>query len=90
MKSRSQVSISRLAALALAAGLSFILGLSGSGLSIVGAASDPITIGVVHDLTGFLTQQGTEINAGIRLHMDEIGYKVAGREIKLLFEDSET
>ncbi|MBI1893679.1 MAG: ABC transporter substrate-binding protein [Candidatus Rokubacteria bacterium] len=50
----------------------------------------PIKIGVIHDLTGALSQMGSELNEGIRLHVSEIGGQVAGRKIELLFEDSES
>lgn len=50
----------------------------------------PIKIGVLHDTTGPLTPQGTDLNTAIRLHMNEIGYEVAGRKIELIFEDTES
>jgi len=50
----------------------------------------PIKIGVLHDTTGPLTPQGTDLNMAIRLHMNEIGYEVAGRKIELIFEDTES
>src|SRR3990170_3884744 len=50
----------------------------------------PIKIGVLHDTTGPLTPQGTDLNEAIRLHFNEIGYEVAGRKIELTFEDTES
>ncbi len=50
----------------------------------------PIRIGVLHDITGPLAQIGTELNEGVRLHMNEINNEVAGRKIELIFEDPET
>ena len=55
-----------------------------------GQTSAPIKIGVLHDLTGVFTQQGTELNEGLRLHMSEIGSQVAGRKIELIYEDPES
>ena len=64
-------------------------------LSLISSPADaqtaaPIRIGVLHDLTGPLTQQGTELNEGIRLHMSEIASEVSGRRIELFFEDTES
>ena len=64
-------------------------------LSLISSPADaqtaaPIRIGVLHDLTGPLTQQGTELNEGIRLHMSEIASEVSGRKIELFFEDTES
>jgi branched-chain amino acid transport system substrate-binding protein len=50
----------------------------------------PIRIGVLHDLTGPLAQIGTELNEGVRLHMNEVSNEIAGRKIELIFEDPET
>jgi branched-chain amino acid transport system substrate-binding protein len=50
----------------------------------------PIRIGVLHDTTGVLSSQGADLNDGLKLYINEIGYEVAGRKIELLFEDSES
>ena len=49
-----------------------------------------IKIGVLHDTTGPLTPQGTDMNEGLRLHMNEIANEISGRKIQLIFEDTES
>jgi branched-chain amino acid transport system substrate-binding protein len=53
-------------------------------------SAGPIKIGVLHDTTGPLTPQGTELNEGLRLHMSEISHELSGRKIQLVFEDTES
>lgn len=50
----------------------------------------PIRIGVLHDTTGPLSPVGTELNEGVRAHMQEVNSEVAGRKLELTFEDPET
>ena len=52
--------------------------------------AEPIRIGVLHDTTGPLTPQGTDLNEGLRLHMNEIANEISGRKIQLIFEDTES
>jgi len=66
--------------------LALLLASSPAGAQTAG----PIKIGVLHDTTGPLTPQGTDLNEAIRLHFNEIGYEVAGRKIELTFEDTES
>jgi branched-chain amino acid transport system substrate-binding protein len=51
---------------------------------------EPIKIGLLNPLTGFLAVNGTEVNEGIRLYwQDEMGNQVAGRPVRLIVEDAE-
>ena len=53
-------------------------------------AREPIKIGLLNPLTGFLAVNGAEINEGIRLYwQDEMGNQVAGRPVRLIVEDTE-
>ncbi len=49
----------------------------------------PVKIGMLVPLTGVFTRNGREAVDGTRLYFDEIGWKVNGRPIELLVEDSE-
>jgi branched-chain amino acid transport system substrate-binding protein len=49
----------------------------------------PIKIGVMLPLTGPLATIGGPAKAGMEVAFEEVGYQVAGREIKLLIEDTE-
>lgn len=51
------------------------------------AAGEPIKIGVLNPTTGAQTQNGTDVNNGIKLYFDSIGNEVAGHPIELIFED---
>ena len=51
--------------------------------------SDPIKIGGLIPQTGPYTELGNEIRIGLTIAFDEVGWKVAGREIKLIIEDTE-
>jgi branched-chain amino acid transport system substrate-binding protein len=53
-------------------------------------AAEPIKIGAVLDFTGPVADLGPKFKAGIELALEEAGYKVAGREIKLIVEDGAT
>ena len=52
-------------------------------------AQAPVKIGVLLPLTGPLSGIGVPNKAGIEVAFEEVKYQVAGREIKLLVEDSE-
>jgi len=50
--------------------------------------AEPIRIGVLTDYTGFIADYGPKFRAVQDMYLEEIGYKVAGRPIKLFIEDS--
>ena len=52
-------------------------------------AAEPIKIGVVLPYSSVYATLGNDITDGMRLALDELGGKVAGREIVLITEDSE-
>jgi branched-chain amino acid transport system substrate-binding protein len=54
------------------------------------SAAEPIKIGAVLDFTGPVADLGPKFKAGIELALEEAGYKVAGRDIKLIVEDGAT
>jgi branched-chain amino acid transport system substrate-binding protein len=51
-------------------------------------AADPIKIGIVHPFSGPLSLVGIDATNGFMLYFDEIGNKVAGRDIVFFKEDS--
>jgi branched-chain amino acid transport system substrate-binding protein len=61
------------------------------GVALVAQAQkEPIKIGLLNPITGPLAVNGTEINEGIKLYWeDEMGGQVAGRQVRLIVEDSE-
>ena len=52
-------------------------------------AADPIKIGFMAPYVGSGAKFGTDLRDGFKLALDEVGYKVAGREIQFLNEESE-
>jgi branched-chain amino acid transport system substrate-binding protein len=50
-------------------------------------AADPIKIGIVHPFSGPLAVVGIDATNGFTLYFDQVGNKVAGRDIVLLKED---
>jgi branched-chain amino acid transport system substrate-binding protein len=56
-----------------------------------GLAQDrgPIRIGYFGPLTGNFSQTGKDMTDGFVLFWEEVGYKVAGREVKVIVEDSD-
>lgn len=52
--------------------------------------SEPIKIGIDLELTGVMSETSTNIKMGYDLYLEEIGYKVAGREIKIIEYDNKT
>jgi branched-chain amino acid transport system substrate-binding protein len=52
-------------------------------------ASGPIRIGFIVPLSGPNAQNGRDILNGFLLHLEETGYRAAGREIQLIIEDDE-
>jgi branched-chain amino acid transport system substrate-binding protein len=53
------------------------------------AQKGPIKVGLLVPQTGPLSANGKDMINGLQLFFDEQGYKLAGREIKLLMEDDE-
>lgn len=51
------------------------------------AQKDPIKIGLVTDLTGFLNVNGVHIRQAALMALEEINYTVAGRKIEFIVED---
>jgi branched-chain amino acid transport system substrate-binding protein len=54
-----------------------------------GFAQGPVKIGMLAPLSGPFAQIGKDMVAGTELYLDQIGWKVGGRQIELLVEDSE-
>ncbi len=50
----------------------------------------PIRIGINMELTGVASESGNNVKMGYDLYLQEIGYKVAGREIKIIEYDNKT
>src|SRR5262249_22878591 len=57
--------------------------------SVVWAQRGPIKIGLLVPLTGPLAANGKEMANGLTLYLDQQGQRLAGREVKLLVEDTE-
>ena len=58
----------------------------------VAAAADsapPIKVGVLVPQTGPLTELGNDIKYGLTMAFDEVQWKIAGREVKMIIEDTE-
>ena len=53
------------------------------------AESGPIRIGLFGPLTGNFSQTGKDMADGFNLFWDEVGHKVAGREVAVIVEDSD-
>ena len=53
------------------------------------AESGPIRIGYFGPLTGNFSQTGKDMTDGFMLFWEEVGGKVAGREVKVIVEDSD-
>ena len=51
------------------------------------AQKGPIKIGLITPLTGGLAPNGKDVENGLKLFLEEQGYKIAGREVKLFVED---
>ncbi len=52
-----------------------------------GNATSTIKIGVLNPTTGAQTQNGSDVNAGLKLYFDSIGNKVGDHPVELIFED---
>src|SRR4030042_4982477 len=52
-------------------------------------AAEPIKIGYLAPYVGVFAKFGSDLRDGFKLYLDEVGNKVAGREIIFLNEDTE-
>ncbi len=59
------------------------------GVRGIAVAADPIKIGYLAPYVGVYAKNGKDLTDGFKLYLDEIGYKVAGREIVFIAEDDE-
>ena len=50
-------------------------------------SADPVKIGAIVDLTGPVAFMGQMIQNGIKLRLDEVGWKAGGRPVQLITED---
>ncbi|MGH9650483.1 MAG: ABC transporter substrate-binding protein, partial [Terriglobales bacterium] len=64
-------------------------GLAGAPLLGRAAEKGPIRIGYFAPLTGNFSQIGKDMTDGFTLYWEEVGNKVAGREVKIIVEDSD-
>ena len=70
----------------------FLLAMSGAAAAAAvrpARAADPIRIGYFGPLTGNFSQTGKDMTDGFNLFWEEVGNKVAGREVKVIVEDSD-
>src|SRR5437879_8476790 len=72
----------------------FLVGLGAAslaGLPALGRTAEkgPIRIGYFGPLTGNFSQTGKDMTDGFTLFWEEVGNKVAGREVKIVVEDSD-
>ena len=58
-----------------------------AGVRGIAVAADPIKIGYLAPYVGVYAKNGKDLTDGFKLYLDEIGYKVAGREIVLIGEN---
>ncbi|MDB5990037.1 MAG: hypothetical protein JWQ10_1440 [Herbaspirillum sp.] len=63
------------------------LALSGSMRNALAQSSTPIKIGLLTPLTGVVASGGKEIAEGFNLYWNQVGHKVAGRDIQIITED---
>ncbi len=66
----------------------FIFSFYSGGQRVAGAA-EPIKIGYLAPYVGVFAKFGNDLKDGFKLYLEEIGYKVAGREIIFIDEDTE-
>jgi branched-chain amino acid transport system substrate-binding protein len=74
----------------------FLMAAGGAAIGAIGAARwgraadrGPIRIGYFGPLTGNFSQTGKDMTDGFNLFWEEVGNKVAGREVKVIVEDSD-
>jgi branched-chain amino acid transport system substrate-binding protein len=66
----------------------FLIGLA-FGNRGTAEAAEPIKIGYLAPYVGVFAKFGSDLRDGFKLYLDEIGYKVAGRQIVFIDEDDE-
>jgi branched-chain amino acid transport system substrate-binding protein len=64
-------------------------GLAGRPLPGRAAERGPVRIGYFGPLTGTFSQTGKDMTDGFNLFWEEVGHKVAGREVKVIVQDSD-
>ncbi len=62
----------------------------GPGASVAQENKGPIRIGIDTELTGVISESGGNNKMGYDMYLQEIGYKVAGRDIKIIENDNKT
>lgn len=67
--------------------LTLFLGACGDEGDGGGDEMSTIKIGVLNPTTGAQTQNGSDVNTGLKLYFESIGMEVAGHPIELIFED---
>jgi branched-chain amino acid transport system substrate-binding protein len=73
----------------------FLIAMGGVAAGLVGrprlsrAADGPIRIGYFGPLTGNFSQTGKDMTDGFNLFWEEVGHKVAGRDVQVIVEDSD-
>lgn len=50
-------------------------------------AEEPIKIGAIFDMTGFLAPIGSDSQKGVLLAFEQAGHRIAGKKIELIWED---
>jgi len=65
----------------------FLCGQAGHGRA-ASPTKEPVKIGVIYPITGPLAMTGERMVAAAKYSFEEVGYKAAGREIKVFIEDS--
>ena len=63
------------------------LAVYGSFSQALAQSTDPIKIGLLTPLTGVVAAGGKEIAEGFNLYWDQVGKKIAGREVQIFTED---
>jgi branched-chain amino acid transport system substrate-binding protein len=59
----------------------------GSFTEVAAQGSGPIKIGLLTPLTGVVAAGGKEIQEGFELYWNQVGHKIAGREVQVFVED---
>ncbi len=67
----------------------FVFLLSVSGSRGIAEAAEPIKIGFMAPYVGVFTKYGTDMKNGFKQALEEVNYKVAGREVLFIDEDTE-
>jgi len=59
------------------------------GIQRMAEAAEPIKIGYLAPYVGVFSKFGSDLRDGFKLYLEEVGYKVAGRQIIFIDEDDE-